>query len=141
MDQEQEQEPAQVDPDNSDKVPPEQLLAEADRLVQLFRSLVKSPAWDALVKIMQPQLKEYLGKATQSLGGGLGYDIVQTQEGNHVIPIDGTTRMLRGEYDKGVRAGILLTLDMPRATSEYYTDVASELREHIENLNKEHENE
>lgn len=99
----------------------EEELEEAETLVQSYRSLVKYLEWDRLVKEMKIQAERRLHDLMAPVG--------QAAEGQQV---DGMTMVLKTEFEKGVRAGILMTIGLPEAMIEYYDEEAKRLRAEIE---------
>ena len=45
--------------------------------------------------------------------------------------LDGITMLMRQEFEKGVRAGLLMTVDLPRALAEHHSERTKELRAEI----------
>ena len=48
------------------------------------------------------------------------------------MQVDGMTMVLKGEYEKGVRAGMLLVADLPRAVVEYQDERIKQLTAIVE---------
>lgn len=70
---------------------------------------------------MAKLLGQQVGMRTAELLAALG-DRAQT------LQVDGMTMVLKEEYEKGVRAGMLLAADLPRAMIDHYTLRMNELR-------------
>jgi hypothetical protein len=51
---------------------------------------------------------------------------LQPEEG-----VDGFSRILNQEYEKGVRAGMLLVIDLPAWMEEFFSSRAKELRKQL----------
>lgn len=108
----------------------EERLEQVDSQLLLFRSLIKSPGWEELAKILRAQAEL---RANDILGnlGDKNYEIVTINDRQRIVPIDGMARALKTEFEKGVRAGMLLAADIPRATEELLTKAAEKIREQI----------
>lgn len=123
MDQEQ---------DNQGEIPLDQRLLEAETAVQSFRLLLKSPGWGELVKIMQAQAQQRHAEVAMAATMSPGYDTVEVGGVKHVFPIDGMTKVLRSEFEKGVRMGILMTLSTPVALEQQLSEECKMMRAQLE---------
>jgi len=99
---------------------PEEELQEVEAALPLYRSLGKHQGWALLVNLVRTQAQNRLNTLITSLGG--------RAEGQN---IDGMTAVLKDEFDKGVRAGMLLVLDTPRAMIEHYGERVVELQDQL----------
>ena len=97
-----------------EEVSPEAELEEAEVKGPAYRSLVKSQGWGHLAEVVRAQAQNRLNQIIASL---------QPEEG-----IDGFSRVLNQEYEKGVRAGMLLVIDLPAWMETFFSDRAKELR-------------
>lgn len=109
-------------------------LAEAEVKVLLYRSLVKSPGWVELVRVIDTQVAHRTNDMFQSFGGTQNVQVVGKDKDGHDIlaPIDGLTKIMVQEFEKGVRAGFLLVKDIPRASEELYSSIAQQIRAQME---------
>lgn len=79
--------------------------------LQEFRALLKAPAWDRLVKIIDAQAEHRLS------------DVLCSAQG-----LDSLIKM---EYEKGVRAGMLLVKRLPESIVENLQQEVEELSQSI----------
>ena len=96
------------------EVSPEAELEEAEVKGPLYRSLGKSPGWDLLDEVVRAQAQGRLNQLIMSLS---------PEEG-----VDGFSKILSQEYEKGVRAGMLMVIDLPAWMEEFFSARAKELR-------------
>jgi hypothetical protein len=94
-------------------------LEEAEMVVQLYRSLVKSRGWEELAKLLRAQGDNRLG----AVMGGLAM-----QAELATPPRDGLTQILHTEFEKGVRSGLLMAADLPRSMIEFLEEQIKESR-------------
>src|SRR5262245_61479093 len=128
------QQPPSEEPEGSPKSLEEEL-EQADLKVQLYRSLARSPAWAELARVLKNESTNRTNEVFNSLGAGDAYDTIQLRDGTvHLVPVDAITRLCRTEFSKGVRAGLLMVIDMPRAQDEFWTQVSREIREKMQML-------
>lgn len=95
-------------------------------MLLLYRSLTKSPAWDRLGKEMGGQITHRTNDLVNAMG-------LRAEREN----IDGMTMVLKSEFDKGVRAGILFVMGFPRARIQALETSVGELRHMIADMNGE----
>ena len=81
-----------------EEVTPEGELTEATEVRQEFRDLLKSPAWVRLVKIIEAQAEHRMSDV--------------------LCPAQGFDSLVKMEYEKGVRAGMLLAIRLPLSIIE-----------------------
>lgn len=80
------------------EVTPEEELTQATDQRQEYRALLKLPAWDLLVSITRAQAEHRLS------------DVLS--------PASGLDSLIKMEYEKGVRAGMLMMIQLPERIIE-----------------------
>lgn len=92
-----------------------------------YRSLIKSQGWDHLANVLKGQAEQRANDILTSIG-------MKPQDPKDRK--DGMTTVLEMEFEKGVRAGILLARDLPRAILEFAESHAEQLRYQVMRLQK-----
>ena len=87
--------------------------------LQLYRSLAKSRGWEVLANTLRERAEQSLTPVLTSVAS-------QAQNG-----MDGFAAMMNTEFEKGLRAGLLLCVDMPRAMEDFLVSRRDELRAHV----------
>ena len=109
-------------------------MQEAETQGQLFRSLAKLREWDALANVLREQANDRTGQVLNSIASlvegsqmpAMGLEGPISQPG-----LDGFTMVMKQEFEKGIRSGLLMTIDLPRALGEHHAQRAQELRAEI----------
>jgi hypothetical protein len=89
----------------------EEELTAATEVRQEFRALLKSPAWARLVKVIEAQAEQRLS------------DVLS--------PASGLDTLVKMEYEKGVRAGMLMIARLPHSIVESLDQDIEELSHQV----------
>ena len=119
------------------EVGPEEQLEEAIEAVRQLRSLVRLPGWDRLANVMRGQANN---RQNTILGALVPYPEYPVSLDEPVYPVDGLSRIFHQEFEKGVRSGLLMAVDLPRFWIEHYEAQIVQLREDLGMYDEEEEN-